>query len=94
VKILETMAQTICQYDDVSLNTTMNLGRGTDQEESQTKNDEDWHFFSIRHVHLPQCGNDDQQDGQVGGDVKDCLDDFVGEIRGALLLRRWNGEIS
>jgi hypothetical protein len=66
----------------------------TYQEETQPKYDEDWHFFFIRHVHLPQGWNNDQQDGQIRGDVENCLNNFVVEIRGALFLRRWNGKVS
>lgn len=66
----------------------------TYQEKSQPENDEDGHFFSIRHVHLPQCRDNNQQDGQVRGYIENCLNNLIVEIRGALLLRRWNGKIS
>ena len=64
------------------------------QERGSVENDEDRHFFPVRHVHLPQSRNDDQQNGQIGGDIEHSLNNFVVKVRGTFLLRRRDGKIS
>lgn len=62
-------------------------------KEPHPKNDQDGHLFSIRHVHLPQSRNDDQQNSQIGRNIEHGLGDLIIEICGALLLRRGDHKI-